>query len=180
FKRSFSSQAEMRNDLRDQLLLLQFVVAGDRAERTAVDVDLTLLADHDHHGLGVDTLLRLAQQDAAAVEYRLDAIAREPLRRRDVGLVEALEKRGRGRLPRLALGIVLGAFGFELCNGLVERRHIASSTGTRQPTEPSRLIEISFCASTANSIGSCCSTSLTKPLTTSATASSAESPRWRQ
>ena len=30
-------------------------------------------------------------------------------------------------------------------------------------------------ASTANSIGSCCSTSLTKPLTTSAVASSAES-----
>src|SRR5205823_10027399 len=42
------------------------------------------------------------------------------------------------------------------------------------PTLPSRLIEISFCASTANSIGSCCSTSLTKPLTTSATARSEE------
>src|SRR5689334_13637037 len=36
------------------------------------------------------------------------------------------------------------------------------------PTLPSNEIEISFCASTANSIGSCCSTSLTKPLTTSA------------
>ncbi len=48
------------------------------------------------------------------------------------------------------------------------------------PTEPSRLTEISFCASTANSIGNCCNTSLTKPLTTSAVASSAESPRWRQ
>src|ERR1043166_5274003 len=41
-----------------------------------------------------------------------------------------------------------------------------------QPTLPSRLIEISFCASTANSIGSGCSTSLTKPFTTSPTASS--------
>src|SRR5215204_4248133 len=50
----------------------------------------------------------------------------------------------------------------------------------RHPTLPSRLTEISFCASTANSIGSCCSTSLTKPLTTSAVASSADSPRWRQ
>src|SRR4029079_8866983 len=50
----------------------------------------------------------------------------------------------------------------------------------RQPTLPSKLIEISFCASTANSMGSCCSTSLTKPLTTSATASSAERPRCRQ
>src|SRR5262245_53458572 len=41
----------------------------------------------------------------------------------------------------------------------------------RHPTLPSRLIEISFCASTANSMGSCCRTSFTKPLTTSATAS---------
>jgi hypothetical protein len=48
------------------------------------------------------------------------------------------------------------------------------------PTLPSRLIEISFCASTANSIGSCCSTSLTKPLTTSATASSSLNPRCMQ
>ena len=59
----------------------------------------------------------------------------------------------------------------------------AASSGCglhRQPTLPSRLIEISFCASTANSIGSCCSTSLTKPLTTSATASSADRPRCRQ
>src|SRR6266566_253084 len=36
------------------------------------------------------------------------------------------------------------------------------------PTLPSSETEISFCASTANSMGSCCSTSLTKPLTTSA------------
>src|SRR6516165_2139986 len=48
------------------------------------------------------------------------------------------------------------------------------------PTEPSNETEISFCASTANSIGNCCSTSLTKPLTTRAVASSADSPRWRQ
>ena len=41
-----------------------------------------------------------------------------------------------------------------------------------QPTLPSSEIEISFCASTANSIGSCCSTSFTKPLTTRPTASS--------
>src|SRR6185369_377248 len=45
------------------------------------------------------------------------------------------------------------------------------------PTLPSSEIEISFCASTANSIGNCCSTSLTKPLTTSAVASSADMPR---
>lgn len=45
------------------------------------------------------------------------------------------------------------------------------------PTLPSSEIEISFCASTANSIGSCCSTSRTKPFTISAVASSADSPR---
>ena len=50
----------------------------------------------------------------------------------------------------------------------------------RYPTEPSSEIEISFCASTANSIGSCCSTSLTKPLTTRPTASSCDSPRCTQ
>src|SRR5262245_168105 len=48
------------------------------------------------------------------------------------------------------------------------------------PTLPSSEIEISFCASTANSIGSCCSTSFTKPLTTRPTASSWLRPRWMQ
>ena len=45
------------------------------------------------------------------------------------------------------------------------------------PTLPSRLIATSFCASTANSIGSSCRTSRTKPLTSSWTASSCERPR---
>ena len=48
---------------------------------------------------------------------------------------------------------------------------------TNYPTDPSSEIEISFCASTANSIGSCCSTSFTKPLTTRPTASSCDRPR---
>ena len=39
-----------------------------------------------------------------------------------------------------------------------------------QPTEPSNEIPNSFCASTANSIGSCCSTSLAKPFTINETA----------
>ena len=51
------------------------------------------------------------------------------------------------------------------------------SWGQVHPTEPSKLIPSSFCASTANSIGNCCSTSFAKPLTISATASSASSPR---
>jgi hypothetical protein len=45
------------------------------------------------------------------------------------------------------------------------------------PTLPSRLMATSFCASTANSIGSCCRTSLTKPFTRSCTASSWLRPR---
>src|SRR5262249_28117800 len=64
----------------------------------------------------------------------------------------------------------------------VHERHIVEIDDhlIGHPTLPSRLIEISFCASTANSIGSCCSTSLTKPLTTSATASSSDRPRCMQ
>ncbi len=49
-----------------------------------------------------------------------------------------------------------------------------------QPTDPSRLMASSFCASTANSIGSSFSTSLQKPLTIKPTASSWLRPRWRQ
>ncbi len=49
-----------------------------------------------------------------------------------------------------------------------------------QPTLPSSEMPISFCVSAMNSIGSCWRTSRTKPLTTSATASSSSSPRWRQ
>ena len=49
-----------------------------------------------------------------------------------------------------------------------------------QPTLPSRLTSSSFCASTANSIGSSRKTSLQKPLTIIDTASSVEMPRCRQ
>jgi hypothetical protein len=49
-----------------------------------------------------------------------------------------------------------------------------------QPTLPSRLMPTSFCASTANSIGSCCNTSRQKPLTIIETASSFARPRCRQ
>lgn len=45
------------------------------------------------------------------------------------------------------------------------------------PTLPSRLMPMSFWVSAMNSIGSCWSTSRTKPLTMSATASSSERPR---
>ncbi len=64
-----------------------------------------------------------------------------------------------------------------LREGLGTRRSNAEPpSGPERPIRPSLRgeIEISFCASTANSIGSCCSTSLTKPLTTRPTASSCD------
>ena len=44
------------------------------------------------------------------------------------------------------------------------------------PTLPSKLIPTNFCASTANSIGNCCRTSLQNPLTINPTASSGFKP----
>ena len=60
-----------------------------------------------------------------------------------------------------------------------QKRHDVLPRGP-QPTLPSNEIPISFCASTANSIGSSFITSLQKPLTISDTASSSLSPRCRQ
>src|SRR5262249_32191637 len=56
------------------------------------------------------------------------------------------------------------------------RRDERSKRG-HHPTDPSRLMATSFCASTANSMGSSCRTSRTKPLTSNATASSSGRPR---
>src|ERR1700681_2330931 len=172
----------MRDDLGNQLPLPGIlVIVVHRTERTPADVDLALLADHDQHGFGIDAFFRLLQQDSLAVEGRLHAAVLELLGWRQIGIEELLQKRARALLPRPTLGVILGAPGVKLRDSLVERRHKTLSARRRdQPTEPSRLIEMSFCASTANSIGNCWSTSLTKPLTTSATASSAERPRWRQ
>ena len=79
---------------------------------------------------------------------------------------------------------------FIACPRQRERRaHVAAATGPalahaqrlafhgHYPTLPSSEMPSSFCASTANSIGSCCSTSLAKPLTMRPTASSVSSPR---
>src|SRR6187402_2295155 len=54
------------------------------------------------------------------------------------------------------------------------------SVARNHPTLPSRLTPSSFCASTANSIGSSLNTSLQKPLTISERESSSDRPRWRQ
>ena len=64
-----------------------------------------------------------------------------------------------------------------------EIRFIAAPPGSENgdyPTLPSRLTPSSFCASTANSIGSSRKTSLQKPLTIMLTAFSAEMPRCLQ
>ena len=65
----------------------------------------------------------------------------------------------------------------------VAERAAASSGGNSlmaHPTLPSRLTPNSFCASTANSIGSSRNTSLQKPLTLMPTASSVLKPRCRR
>src|SRR6056297_3139920 len=59
-------------------------------------------------------------------------------------------------------------------------RAVDSALPFHQPTDPSSEIATSCCASMSNSIGSACSTSRQKPLTTSATASSSSIPRERQ
>ena len=153
----------------------------DTTERTAAHVDLALLADHDHHSFRVHALFRLLQQDALAIEHRLHAVILQLLRRREIGVEELLQERARriagARAARHRPWRAWPQAPRPPCRAPTS---IFPARRRAQPTEPSRLIEISFCASTANSIGSCCSTSLTKPLTTSATASSAERPRWRQ
>ena len=59
-------------------------------------------------------------------------------------------------------------------------RHVMTPIQNAYPTLPSKLTPKSFCASTANSIGSSRKTSLQKPLTIMLTASSAEMPRcWK-
>ena len=49
-----------------------------------------------------------------------------------------------------------------------------------QPTLPSKLTSMSFCASTANSMGSSLNAFLQKPFTIMEIASSVEMPRWLQ
>ena len=61
-----------------------------------------------------------------------------------------------------------------------EAPHAVEPDPAAHPTLPSREMLISFCASMANSIGRCWMTSLTKPLTINATASSVPRPRLLQ
>ena len=84
---------------------------------------------------------------------------------------------------RLAIDLRMQILDFEhCCNALLKLfcSFIHVPMVCDQPTEPSKLIPTSACASTANSIGNCCRTSLQKPLTINATAASSSRPRWRQ
>ncbi len=78
---------------------------------------------------------------------------------------------------------------FVVLSGNFDRRWIIPSSSVPRPvgvwdvpypTDPSKLTPRSFCASTANSIGSSLNTSLQKPLTIMFTASSREMPRLLQ
>src|SRR3569833_1744100 len=73
-------QAEMRDDLGNQLLFPCFlIVSVDRAERTSADVDLTLFTDHDHQSFRVHALLGLGEEDAFVIECRLHVVLLQTL-----------------------------------------------------------------------------------------------------
>ena len=71
-------------------------------------------------------------------------------------------------------------FSPSLCRPLAPSLFRLFHSSIPYPTLPSRLICNSFCASTANSIGSLLRTSFAYPLTIKPIASSAEIPRWLQ
>ena len=141
--------------------------------------------DRDASGDGALLGLELEEVDAVEGDRAADVVAvasdehvgeralartvrshdRVHLARRD-GQVDALEDR-----------LVLV---FQLDVQIADFQHIVSSRARPQPTLPSREMATRLCASIANSIGSACSTSRQKPLTTSATASSSPTPRARQ
>ena len=88
------------------------------------------------------------------------------------------------RASATLLDSAFGAFALSLLDVAIGAKHGTKAhresdveEGERHPTDPSSEMPISFCVSAMNSIGSCCNTSRTKPLTISATASSCERPR---
>src|SRR6185369_6367252 len=77
-------------------------------------------------------------------------------------------------VDRIGLGGIADFDGHAVATAFAGDTMVAATTiaamSIHHPTLPSKLIPNSFCASTANSIGSCLSTSRAKPLTISATA----------
>src|SRR3984957_7825071 len=137
-------------------------------------------ADHiagaDRGGLLAKTIVSLTRQDEEHFLVDVMGMARKRLLARwhDMQLAAKLA-RANHRPDAAELGDELSAIAVG-----AQRRVGDVDDGPHHPTLPSRLIAISFCASTANSIGNCCSTSRTKPLTISAVASSPDRPRCRQ
>src|SRR5215216_5284227 len=122
-----SLQTEMRDDLLDQLLLLRlFSVRRHQAQRAPANVDLALLAGHDHYTIRVEPLLRFLQQNAGAIENRVHTMLLELLRGQHVGLVELLEESPRALLAFPSLRLVTCALRLKIRDRLIERRHSCS------------------------------------------------------
>src|SRR6185436_10693059 len=74
-------QAEMRDDLGNQLPFPGFLVVGvNWAERAAAHIDFALLANHNHHRFRIHAFFRPLQHDALAVERCLHAAILQALR----------------------------------------------------------------------------------------------------
>ena len=164
--------------------LLQAAVLPDRVQRGLEEVSVA-------HSGNLDRIL----------EGEEDALARPLVGRHREEILAAVGDAALGDLVAFAAGEHRGERRFSGAVRAHDRMHLA--IGDRQvdafqdlaavrqprmqvtnfkhhPTLPSRLTASSFCASTANSIGSSFRTSLQKPLTIKDSASSSESPRWRQ
>src|SRR5690606_2205038 len=134
-----------------------FFVDGDRhAQLGAVEID-NRRADH---GMTLETI---------GAEIGLCETRRERLVRR-ARMPAQFARPFMQHVAPLLRDFPAGALLLE--RGSIGRRFELEGAFLGHPTLPSSEIASSFCASTANSIGSSFSTSLAKPLTISATASS--------
>src|SRR5262249_22237292 len=124
-------QTEVRDDLRDQLALLGGLLARLIApERLAAHIDLALLAHYDQQAFREVSLIGPFQDQATVVEVGRDTALPEFLRRRDVGLIEALEERTGGGPAPLAFPLLLGPPRLERGQRPVELRHPRSTDRT--------------------------------------------------
>ncbi len=160
-------------------------VLADRIERGLQEVGVV-------HARNLDRVLKRHEQALARARLRIHGEQILPLvldrTRRDLVLGMPGEHAG----ERALAGTVRPHDGVHLAARQLTGRSRAGSRGRRRaragsrsresgyPTLPSSVMLSSFCASTANSIGSCRNTSLQKPLTIRFTASSVDMPRCRQ
>ena len=114
--------------------------------------------------VGAEVGARFADDQQVEIAVRPSVATSARAEQPDRARIDRSHDSGDDRIERLRLG----------------RQAAEVRANGRHPTLPSSEIAISFCASTANSIGNCCKTSRTKPFTISAVASSPESPRCKQ